>query len=240
MEHGNPKPTYPRRGRRQGDGLQPISFSSLSLMAECPLCFWFRLNRGLSRPAKPLPGILQRLDKIQKELAREAMGGGPLPLPLLGKLPGSFVPKHTVPHNLSITLPELRFRLVTRLDAVIDLDGLVAPTDFKSFGDPKPEEYLRRYYQLQGELYNHALASAGHKVANRTVFVMWFPRRCPRNIQFEAEVATIPTPAAAAHSILTRAREVLDGPVPEPSPTCAWCAWAKAVTGASGGQGGPP
>lgn len=55
-----------------------ISVTSLYSVLGCPLCFWLD-QKGLGAPEFPLPGILNRMDKVTKKFMEKFIGNSNLP-----------------------------------------------------------------------------------------------------------------------------------------------------------------
>jgi hypothetical protein len=43
-----------------------LSPSSLSLLKECPRCFWLQFNKGIRRPSTVFPSLPGGMDRILK------------------------------------------------------------------------------------------------------------------------------------------------------------------------------
>ena len=59
----------------------PFKFSpsSLSLLKDCPRCFWLQFNKGIKRPNGIFPSLPSGMDKILKEHFNRFMEKGKLP-----------------------------------------------------------------------------------------------------------------------------------------------------------------
>src|SRR3989339_1776133 len=64
-----------------------FSPSSLSLLKECPRCFWLHFNKNIKHPATIFPSLPSGMDKILKEHFDTFMKKGELP-PELQQLNG--------------------------------------------------------------------------------------------------------------------------------------------------------
>lgn len=56
-----------------------FSPSSLSLLKECPICFWLQFNKGVKRPAGIFPSLPSGMDGILKKHFDSFMEKGELP-----------------------------------------------------------------------------------------------------------------------------------------------------------------
>ena len=56
-----------------------FSPSSLSLLKDCPRCFWLRFNKKINRPDSIFPSLPSGMDKILKEHFDKFMKKGELP-----------------------------------------------------------------------------------------------------------------------------------------------------------------
>src|SRR3989338_5382367 len=56
-----------------------FSPSSLSLLKECPRCFWLQFNKGIKRPEGIFPSLPSGMDRVLKEHFDSFMEKGELP-----------------------------------------------------------------------------------------------------------------------------------------------------------------
>ena len=56
-----------------------FSPSSLSLLKDCPRCFWLHFNKGIKRPDSIFPSLPSGMDRILKEHFDAFMKKGALP-----------------------------------------------------------------------------------------------------------------------------------------------------------------
>lgn len=218
------------RNSKSSGRFPTVSFSSLSLLRECKgRCFWLHM-RGRPRPGKPMPGILIRMDLDQKAVIESVIAGASRP-EVLAEVPGRFIPiPHSSGASLTVQVEELRLRVVGKLDALVDVGGAYVPVDNKTFGKAKPASEVAKYYSAQGSLYGFLLQSLGYPVPRpaRAIFIQWIPHvRREGGARIETQVTEIVTPIEDASALLRRAREVLDGPTPEPDADCDYCMWAE-------------
>ena len=62
-----------------------FSPSSLSLLKDCPRCFWLQFNKGIKHPETIFPSLPSGMDKILKEHFDRFMKRGELPPELCTK-----------------------------------------------------------------------------------------------------------------------------------------------------------
>ena len=63
----------------EGKMTYKFSPSSLSLLKDCPICFWLHFNKNIKRPAGIFPSLPSGMDKILKNHFDKFMKKGLLP-----------------------------------------------------------------------------------------------------------------------------------------------------------------
>jgi len=222
---GHARSRFGATSQRSLEKLPKVSFSSLKLLEECPLCFWRYLHKQ-PRPSFPIASALIRMDLLQKTLIDKVIVEGTVP-EALSRIPGKFV---SLPQStLTVSIPELSLSLIAKLDALIQAGESFVPLDNKTAGAPKDADALSKYFGLQGSIYNLALQRIGYPVEERSIFCQWFPVLDGNDIRVATEVTSIETPIAKAIEVLERARRILDANRPSGSPGCPYCSWGLGV-----------
>ncbi len=210
-----------------------FSPSSLSLLKECPRCFWLHFNKGIKRPYTPFPSLPSGMDKILKEHFDRFIEKGELP-PELQEL------------NEEVTLFENKELLkvwrnnfkgirwtddqgnlfMGAVDNILKKGGRIIVLDYKTRGYPVKED-THRYYQDQMDIYNFLLRKNGYQTEDYTYLLFYHPNQIDENgnVDFHADLIKININVKNAEEIFKRAVDVLEGEMPEPSDECGFCKW---------------
>lgn len=202
-----------------------LSPSSLSLYAECPRCFWLKVNRKIDRPRGPMPTIMSGLDLVIKAYYDLYRGRKELPPIIVGKVPGRLYKE--VPPWLSMGDPQTNTKLVGKLDELLEPEpGLVAPLDHKTRGS-KAED-VHRAYQLQMDVYDLLLTSSGYKTAHKAWLIYYIPDFMEDlRFTFAVDVKEIPTDSERARNVFICAANLARGSEPKPNTECEFCRWVN-------------
>lgn len=208
-----------------------LSPSSLSLLEECPRCFWLQFNKGIKRPSTIFPSLPSGMDKILKEHFDRFMERGCLP-PELTELEGEvklFANKELL-ENWRNWRKGLRWKdkegneLTGALDNVLQKGKKLIVLDYKTRGFPLKEDSAG-YYQNQLDIYNFLLRKNGYATADYAYLLFYHPDKVTEDgaVMFHTDLKRIETSVKNAGEFFNRALEVLNGEMPKCGCECGFC-----------------
>ena len=206
-----------------------FSPSSLSLLIDCPRCFWLAFNEGIKRPEGIFPTLPSGMDRILKEHFDRFMMYGRLP-PELEQLEGVKL------FNNKELLDEWRNNrkgirwkdghentLMGALDNLLQKGDKLIVLDYKTRGYP-PKEDTHSHYQHQMDIYNFLLRKNGFATEEYSYLLFYHPDKVTPTgeVIFHKQLVKVPTDPKRAEELFERALEVLGKECPEAN-GCSWC-----------------
>lgn len=226
-----------------------LSPSALSILKDCPRCFWLDKVRYIKRPRGIFPSLPGGMDSVIKTYFDEYRAKNILPPELEGKIEGKLFPDiKTLEKWRSWRTTDLYYEdaqtgavLSGALDDCLTLNGTYMPLDYKTRGS-KLKSDPAIYYQTQLDSYSLMLESKGFKSAGFAYLLYYWPEEVKENgmVRFAVEPFKIQTNTAAVKKIVSDAVKILNGDIPEPSPKCEYCSFAKNRTYDMAQAGKPP
>jgi hypothetical protein len=219
-----------------------FSPSSLSLLKDCPRCFWLQFNRGIKRPSGIFPSLPSGMDRILKEHFDSFMEKDGLP-PELKQLSGEAKLFSDV-----VRLDEwrnwrkgLRWEdgegnvLTGALDNVLQKGKKLIVLDYKTRGFPLKED-THEHYQDQLDIYNFLLRKNGYMTEDYAYLLFYHPTRVTEkgDVVFHKDLVRVDVDAKNAEKILRKALDVLRGEMPDHADGCGYCEWADRLSNSSG------
>ena len=216
-----------------------FSPSSLSLLKDCPRCFWLHFNKNIKRPNGIFPSLPAGMDRILKEHFDRFMKKGELP-PELKELNGE-----VTLFNDEKLLPVWRnnFKGIQWTDEKGNLfrgavDNLLVKgkklivLDYKTRGYPLKED-THEHYQDQMDIYNFLLRKNGYETEDYTYLLFYHPNKIHDNgnVDFHAEIVKIKANVKNAETIFKKAVECLESDMPKCSDECGFCEWGVKLDG---------
>ena len=220
-----------------------FSPSSLSLLADCPRCFWLQFRKGIKRPSGIFPSLPSGMDKVLKQYYSTYIGKDSLPPELAesGLLPASV--------RMFSDMELLRFwqdnfKGIQWVDGEGNLfkgavDSMLVDTangrlivlDFKTRGYPLKED-THEHYRNQLDIYNLLLRKTGRETEDYSLLAFYHPTSVHEKgeVRFKADIVKMKVDTGNAEAIFRRAVEVLKGDMPEPSEGCGFCNWKRMRT----------
>ena len=218
-----------------------LSPSTLSLLEDCPRCFWLHMVKKIRRPDTPFPSLPSGIDLVLKKHFDKYRK--------LGKLPPE-LEKHGVKaklfsdinlldtwrnnlHGIQWLDPDSGILLRGAVDEILEKNGTLIVIDFKTRGFPVKEN-TAEFYKDQIDIYNFLLMKNGFKTADYGYLLFLHPERINGHASFlfETELATLKINAKHAEELFRKATRVLSNRMPEASAKCGFCEWSK-ITDAS-------
>ena len=210
-----------------------FSPSSLSLLKDCPRCFYLRFNKGIKRPDTIFPSLPSGMDKILKAHF------------------DSFVGKEKLPPELKDMNDEIALFDDTELlvvwrnnfkgiqwtdekgnlfrgavDNILQKGKKLIVLDYKTRGYPLKED-TAKHYQDQLDIYTFLLRKNGYETEDYAYLLFYHPDRVNENgdFVFHTDLVRMEISIKNAERIFNEAVKVLEGDMPEPSDNCQFCGW---------------
>jgi hypothetical protein len=213
--------------------LYKFSPSSLSLLKDCPRCFWLKFNKGIEMPGGVFPSLPSGMDSVIK------------------KHFDSFREKGTVPEEIEETGASLfsdteqlkiwrsNFKGVRweddkgnvlhgAVDDILEKDGKLIVIDFKTRGFPCKDD-THETYQDQLDIYNFLLRKNGHKTEDYAYLIFYHPVKVngQGDVVFDRTLKKMDIDVKNAERIFRKAIEVLEGDEPASAEGCGVCGFVK-------------
>jgi len=212
-----------------------LSPSSLSLMHECPRCFWLTQHKVWKRPAGIFPSLPSGMDKILKEHFNKFMAKGQLPPELCDNKECNNM-KLFDDHEL-LAIWRSNFKGITyedkegnilkgAVDNILMKGKKLIVLDYKTRGYALKED-TAEHYQDQLDIYNFLLRKAGYSTEDYAFLLFYVPKEVndTGEIIFDKELVKMKIDIKNAENIWKNALKLLNGPCPTLSKDkgCEWC-----------------
>ncbi len=211
-----------------------LSPSSLSLLKECPRCFWLHFNKGIKRPDSIVPSLPAGMDRILKAHFDSFRDKGLLP-PELEKLNGHVKLFDNIEllkawrNNLKGIqwIDEKGNIFRGAVDNILQKDEKLIVLDYKTRGYPLKED-TAEHYQDQLDIYNLLLRKNGYKTEDYAYLLFYHPSKINGNgdVIFNTDLIKMGISIKNAELIFKEALNVLQGKLPEDNDDCGFCKWA--------------
>jgi len=211
-----------------------LSPSSLSLMRECPRCFWSQFNRGIRRPNGVFPSLPSGMDVILKKHFDSFRDRGQLP-PELRELKNVklFDDKKLLKiwrnNRKGIQWKDEEGNVLKgAVDNILQKGEKLIVLDFKTRGFPLHEDTHERY-QDQMDVYNFLLRKNGWKTEDYAYLLFYHPKEVEEDgdVAFHTDLVKVEISVKNAEKIFKEAIEILKGEVPECGEDCEFCRWRE-------------
>jgi len=212
-----------------------FSPSSLSLLKDCPRCFWLNFNQNIKRPDSIFPSLPSGMDKILKEHFDWFMKKGELP-PELQKLNGEVqlfeneeLLKVWRSNFKGIQWTDKKGNLFHgAIDNLLQKGKKLIVLDYKTRGFPLKED-THKHYQDQMDIYNFLLRKNGYETEDYTYLLFYHPHQVEPNghICFNTDLVKIKVKIKNAEKIFKTALQVLEADIPASFKECRFCHWSK-------------
>ncbi|MBN2094516.1 MAG: PD-(D/E)XK nuclease family protein [Candidatus Aenigmarchaeota archaeon] len=212
-----------------------LSPSSLSLMEDCPRCFWIHFNRHKQRPQGIFPSLPSGMDRILKEHFDRFMERGELPPELREN--GSCNGFRLFDNKGLLKVWRNNFRGISWADSeenilhgavdniMVNGNKLIV-LDYKTRGFPLKED-TAEHYRNQLDLYNFLLRKNGFETEDFAFLLFYVPREVldSGSVVFDTTLVRMNVSVENAAKIWNRAISLLKGPCPENGgeKECEWC-----------------
>lgn len=207
-----------------------LSPSALSLLIECPRCFWLEYN-GVSRPAGIFPSLPGGMDLLLKRHFDSYRGKGvPPALAGLGvRLFAGAELKAWQNNRKGITWADPAGNVLRgAVDEVLEKNGRLIVLDFKTRGFPR-KEGTAAAYQHQLDIYTLLLRKNGWKTEDYAYLLFYHPTAFGKDqrASFHADLVRMPVSPENAERLFKKALKVLAGKMPPAGRECEYCRYRK-------------
>ena len=208
-----------------------LSPSSLSLMKECPRCFWLTQHKVWKRPSGIFPSLPSGMDKILKEHFNKFMDKGQLPPELCknGECKNmKLFNDHEILAIWRSNFKGIRYEdkkgniLRGAVDSILMKGKKLIVLDYKTRGYPLKED-TAKHYQDQLDIYNFLLKKEGYDTEDYAFLLFYVPKEVmvTGEIIFDTELVKMKINVKNAEKIFKKAIKLLEGDCPKDS--CEWC-----------------
>ncbi len=215
-----------------------FSPSSLSLLKECPRCFWLHFVKGIKRPDSPFPSLPSGMDRILKAHFDAFRDRNELP-PELQQLDGEvslFGNKELLGvwrNNLKgIQWADEKGNLFRgAVDNILQKGKKLIVLDYKTRGYPLKDD-TKMHYQDQLDIYSLLLRKNGYETEDYAYLLFFHPDKVSASgeVIFNKDLVKMKVSVENAERIFKEALNVLRGPLPDSSGECGFCGWTKSCS----------
>ncbi len=208
-----------------------LSPSSLSILKDCPRCFWLHFH-GVKRPAAIFPSLPSGMDGILKKHFDNFMEKGLMP-PELSSLKGfklfddADLLKVWRNNLKGIQWTDKHGNLFRgAVDNILVKGSKLVVLDYKTRGFPLKED-TAAHYSDQMDIYNFLLRKNGRLTEDYAYLLFYHPSHVNRDgsVVFNTDLVKMKVDVSNAERIFKKAVSVLDGEIPDASPECQYCRW---------------
>lgn len=209
-----------------------LSPSALSILKDCPRCFWLDKIKKLKRPRGIFPSLPGGMDGVIKTYFDSHRLNNSFPPEIDGKLPGKLFSDLSLLEkwrswrstDLIYKDPSGHAVLSGALDDCLIEGDTYIPLDYKTRGSTLTSDPAR-YYQSQLDCYCLMLDSQGHKTNGVAYLLYYWPLEVSDHgmVKFEVTPYKIKTNIESAKALVTNAIAVLSSSMPDASPQCEYC-----------------
>ncbi|MDI6917571.1 MAG: PD-(D/E)XK nuclease family protein [Thermoplasmatales archaeon] len=213
----------------------PYNFSpsSLSLLKECPRCFWLHFNKGIKRPEGIFPSLPGGMDKILKAHFDSFRDSDELPPELKGM--DDEVTLFDDAELLKVWRNNFKGIQWTdekgnffrgAVDNILQKGKKLIVLDYKTRGYPLKED-TAKHYQDQLDIYNLLLRKNGYETEDYAYLLFYHPDRVNEDgdFVFHTDLIRMDISVKNAERIFKEAVKVLEGDMPEAPDNCQFCRW---------------
>lgn len=214
-----------------------FSPSSLSLLEDCPRCFWLQFNKDIKRPAGIFPSLPSGMDKILKAHFDSFRDRGALP-PELQELNGDVELFNDEILNVwrnnrkGIQWTDEQGNLFKgAVDNILKNGSKLIVLDYKTRGYPLKED-TAAHYQNQLDIYNFLLRKNGYETADYGYLLFYHPAKVDEkgDVVFNIDLIKMEISVKNAERVFKHALEVLNGKMPSPKDHCEFCKWVESCS----------
>jgi hypothetical protein len=208
-----------------------LSPSSLSLMHECPRCFWLAQHKVWNRPSGIFPSLPSGMDSILKIHFDKFRDKGELPPELCNNGECKNMKLFDDAEKLKIWRSNLKGIswidkegniLHGAVDNLLMKGKKIIVLDYKTRGFALKED-TAEHYQNQLDIYNFLLRKNGYETEDYAFLLFYVPKEVmpTGEVIFDTTLKKMKIDVKNAENIFTKAIKLLNGDCPKE--TCMWC-----------------
>jgi|SRR3989338_5556239 len=208
-----------------------FSPSSLSLLKDCPRCFWLHFNKNIQRPDSIFPSLPSGMDKVLKEHFDYFHKEGKLPpeLDLDGVMLFNDEELLKVWQNnrKGIQWTDENGNLLKgAVDILLQKGKKLIVLDFKTRGFPVKED-THLHYKDQLDIYNFLLRKNGYATEDYSYLLFYHPQKVHQNgdVDFHKHLVKMDVSIKNAEKVFRDALAVLEREIPKAAEECGFCKW---------------
>ncbi len=211
-----------------------LSPTSLSLMEECPRCFWLRYH-GKKRPESIFPSLPGGMDAILKKHFDKFIGKGKLPPEIKenGKCKDCklFDNKQLLElwrnARKGLEVEDKQGNILRgAIDNLLVRGEKLIVLDFKTRGYPLKED-THEIYQNQLDIYNFLLQKNGYEAEDFAFLLFYYPKEVLETgeVVFDTKLIKMQVNIKNAEELWKKALKLLNGSCPKKheEKICHWC-----------------
>jgi hypothetical protein len=218
-----------------------LSPSALSLMSDCPRCFWLHYNKDKKRPDTIFPSLPSGMDAILKKHFDKFMEQNKLPPELRENKECKDFKLFNDKTTLSIWRSNFKGISIQDTDGNIlhgAVDNILTNVktkklivlDYKTRGFPLKED-THEHYQTQLDIYNFLLRENGYNTEDYAFLLFYYPKDVMETgeVIFETKLIKMKISVKDGENVWKSALRLLEGKCPkrhEKEP-CEWCEYAE-------------
>lgn len=210
-----------------------LSPSTLSLLKECPRCFWLHHNKNIRRPESIYPSLPYGIDKALKKRFDYYRERNQLPAELR-KLENTVLFDHPLIALWRKSKDGIRWKdekgneLRGAVDDILQKNSRLIVLEHVTRGFALKEDTLS-HYQDKLNLYNFLLQKNGFPTENYAYLLFFYPKdvNWRGDVWFHKELHQAAVSAEDGERIFREGIKVLEGGIPESSGDCSFCRWSK-------------
>ncbi len=208
-----------------------LSPSSLSLMKECPRCFWLTQHKVWKRPSGIFPSLPSGMDAILKTHFNKFIENGELPPEL--KHNGDCKNMKLFDDHELLAIWRNNFKgiqwedgqgniLKGAVDNILMRGKKLIVLDYKTRGYELKED-TAEHYQDQLDIYNFLLRKAGYQIEDYAFLLFYVPKEVllTGEVIFNTTLKKMKINVKNAEKIFESAIKLLNSDCPKES--CEWC-----------------
>jgi len=212
-----------------------LSPSSLSLMKECPRCFWLTQHKVWNRPSGIFPSLPSGMDSILKVHFDKFMDKGELPPELCDNGECKGMKLFEDKEKLKIWRSNLKGISWTdkegnvlhgAVDNLLMKGKKIIVLDYKTRGFPCKED-TAEHYQNQLDIYNFLLRKNNYQTEDYAFLLFYVPKEVMSTgeVIFDTELKKMNVDVSNAEKIWKKALKLLEGECPTlpEEKGCEWC-----------------
>ena len=208
-----------------------LSPSSLSLIKECPRCFWLTQHEVWKRPQGIFPSLPSGMDKILKVHFDRFRDKNELPPELCENEHCKNMKLFDDKEKLKIwqsNFKGIRYEnsegdiLHGAIDNILVNGKKLIVLDYKTRGFPLKED-THEYYQDQLDIYNFLLRKNNYETEDYSFLLFYVPNKVTNTgeVVFDTELVKMKINVKNGEDVFVKGLKLLNGDIPDER--CEWC-----------------